>query len=267
VRDALVPAPPDWPAVRLRFERGGGGASIGELGGDDDVRSVGLPQGGHAMLDRARRTATLTSPQPLADDWLVHPALGFVASVFAGWMGRHCFHAGAFVVDGGAWAILGGHEAGKSSTLGWLAKCGHSIVTDDMLVLDGPKVFAGPRALDLRPATATMGAFDDRVATVRDGGRRRFATALTRPEYPLRGWFVMSWADEDGVAARRLGAGELLQALVDNMHPAGFADKAALFDLLDLPAFGVTRPKHLTSLPPTADELVRIATDTACSMR
>jgi hypothetical protein len=255
VRDALVPAPHTWPSVSVKFVRGAGDGAITD---DGDFATVGLPWGGEARLDRAARTAILANPQPVSDDFFLHPTLAYVASVFSGWMGRCRFHAGAFVGATGAWGVLGGHEAGKSSTLGWLARTGHPVLADDMLVLDGTTAFAGPRAIDFRPATAGLPAFQDGVKSVRGGQRSRYVTAPAGPEYPLRGWFVLSWGGEE-VATRTLGAGEHLRALVDNLHPVGSADETALFDLLRLPAYEVTRPRDLSTLAPTAAEMARIA--------
>jgi len=258
---ALIRAPSHWPAVRMRFEHGATGADIGAIDVDDDFARLELPAGGDALLDRSNATATLTSPAAVAPDWLVHPALAFVASVFAGWLGHCRLHAGAFVAGGGAWAVVGGHEAGKSSTLGWLATAGHPVLADDMLVLDGRTAFAGPQTIDLRREVAGLAPFAARGSTVRAGHRRRLAATCAPAECPLRGFFVLSWSDavNAAVSARRLPAVDLLGVLVDNLHPAGRADPQALFDLLDLPAYEVSRPQTLDSLPATADELVRVA--------
>jgi hypothetical protein len=267
VQEALVPAPGDWHEVRLRLERRESPACAQEVEEDGDVITVALPQGGRAVLDRRAGTVTLTSPRALEHDWLVHPALALVGSVFAGWLRRPAIHAGGFVAGDGAWAIVGGHESGKSSTLAWLASMGHGVLADDMLVLEGRAAFAGPRSIDLREATARLECFDGIGGQVRRGNRRRLAPNATHPTHPLRGWFVLRWHDSPHVTSRRLAAGEHLAALIENVHPLGSTDPRDLFDLLELPAFEVSRPRKLTSLPATADALAFIAGEAVIDAR
>jgi hypothetical protein len=262
VQAALVDAPADWPAVRLRLVRDAATATpLQAPDPDADVITLGLPPDGRAELDRHAATATLINPAPLEHDWLVHPALAFVASVFSAWLGRSAFHAGSFVVDGGAWGILGGHEAGKSSTLGWLAQAGHPILADDMLVLSGRTAFAGPRSIDLRQTTASLAAFDGVGGEVRGGNRRRLTAAYGCAECPLRGFFVLGWSDQDGgVGVRPVeSSSERLGGLIANVHQVGRICGTNVFDLIQLPMFAVTRPKDLSTLPATADAMVQAA--------
>lgn len=258
VHGALVQAPVHWPAVSVRLEQGPPNGSAGSPSPtDSDHVSLGLPDGGSAAFDRRAATATLRTPLPLTRGSLVHPALAYVGSVFSTWLGRSALHAGAFLNDGGAWAILGEHESGKSSTLAWLARAGHPILADDMVVLDGLTAFAGPRSIDLRPATAEMLNVNGSADAVREGLRHRLTPRQTAAEHALRGWFVLSWGDR--LEARRIPPGERLAALVQHLHPIQARGGPGLLDLLTLPAFEVSRPQDLKALPEAAATIVRIA--------
>ncbi|MFN2506155.1 MAG: hypothetical protein ABR540_18390 [Acidimicrobiales bacterium] len=121
----------------------------------DDGALVSLSAGaGRVRLDRAAGTACFMTADPVGDVTLLHPFLSPVAAIWARWQGWPALHGGAFVLDGGAWAILGERGSGKSSTLAWLAAQGLGIVADDLLVVNEGNVAAGPRCIDLRPDAA-----------------------------------------------------------------------------------------------------------------
>ncbi len=224
-----------------------------ELGPDGGV--IRVPGNGLAVLDRTNSTATLETPTPIDDDALVHPLLGYIATAFAGWLGRHAFHAGGVVSDGGLWALLGERGAGKSSTLGWLARAGHPIFADDLVVIDGGLACAGPRTIDLAPDMARHLGLDGLAPEVRGGFRRRLAVAEVEPELPLRGWIVLSWSEELEVV--RVGAGERLARLAAQMHPPlGPPDWDAILDLAQAPMLELRRPRRLSSLAEAGGALI-----------
>ena len=204
--------------------------------------------------------ATFTTPEPLADDQLVHPMLGYAASAFSGWLGRQVIHAGAVTVDGGAWALLGDRHAGKSTTLASLAHSGCPILVDDVLVLDGRTAFAGPRNIDLAPASvAHLGLAAD-GPTVRGGYRQRMALGAVEPEVPLRGFVVLSWGER--VEVRRVPGSERMARLIGQLHPVpGDADWRAVLDLATLPMLELRRPRRLDSLSDAGRALLAAAND------
>ena len=235
------------PAIRR-----GQGRSI-ELGPHSGV--IRVAGDGLAVLDRKNSTATLETPAPIDDDALVHPLLSYVGVAFAGWLGRHAFHAGGVVSDGGVWALLGERGAGKSSTLGWLARAGHPIFTDDLVVIDGGLACAGPRTIDLAPDMASHLGLDGLAREVRGGFRRRLAVGEVEPELPLRGWIVLSWSKEIEVV--RVGAGERLARLAAQMYPPqGPPDWNAILDLAEAPMLELRRPRRLSSLAEAGDALI-----------
>jgi hypothetical protein len=208
----LAPARPEWPRLRLESELAD--VTVAEEIVEPARAILRLKTGGRLTLDREAGLATYAVPRPLTDDELVHPFLAPAAAIVSHWAGRASFHAGAFVAGGGAWAVVGAREAGKSSTLAWLALHGHQIVADDVLVLDGGAVFAGPRAIDLREETATR--FDIGRALGIVGSRPRWRVTLPQlpPLVPFRGWTFLAWGEQ--TSTRRLGAAECLRRLIEN---------------------------------------------------
>ena len=88
----------------------------------------------------------------------------------------------ALAVDDRALGVVGTREAGKSSTLAWLALAGTEVLCDDLLVIDGRSTFTGPRSIDLREdAAERLGAGEAiGVTGARERGRLRLAPAGDR---------------------------------------------------------------------------------------
>lgn len=254
VRKALVRAPEHWPDVHLEQQIADPPKEPGAF--TPDWARIGLEGGGHVFADRRSRRVTFVSPQPVETDVLLHPALSFVGAVYSKWLGRQAIHAGAFVVDGEACALIGVSWGGKSSTLGWLAQAGSQILADDLVVIDDGAAFAGPRTLDLKPASARyLGHEGDRV---RGGGRRRLALDGVKAEMPLRFWIALSWGD--ALEARRIPPSERLGVLLEHLqlrlHGPG---SGALLDLAALPAFELRRPRQISSLPQAGAKILELA--------
>ena len=236
----LVAAQPGWPGLRLLCEVGDPPVPSESL--TDEQAVLRLKTGGRLTLDRREGVARYCVPRYLTDDDLVHPFLAPAAAVVSHWARRLSFHAGAFVADGGAWAVVGEREAGKSSTLAWLALNGHEILADDVLVLDGRSAFAGPRAIDLRAETADRLGIGAALRVV--GARERWRVTLPQmpPRIPFRGWMFLGWAEH--VEARALGAAECMRHLLANLTlRVDATNPAALLELATLPAWEVRRPR------------------------
>ncbi len=241
----LVAADPSWPHLELTTRVGSSEAEAETVTGDHAL--LKLRNGGEIRVDREAGRAEFVVPEPLGAADLVHPYLAPAAAVVARWVGRQAFHGGAFMVDGGVWALLGDREAGKSSTLAWLAAHGVPILCDDMLISADGLTFAGPRALDLREEPARRLGVGEYIGVV--GARERWRMVLPAlPErLPLAGFVYLAWSDE--LALGEVSPGERLARLfvhaglrLPPVHPE------ALLDLVALPAFELGRPHGWDSL-------------------
>jgi hypothetical protein len=259
LRTRLARAPSAWPELRVRrtvegaTPEGGEGPSrvherpaAGAVEMDESSARVELPNG-TATMRRDVREAWFRTSTALTTDELVHPLLGYAALAFSHWMGRDAFHAGVFLSDEGAWALIGERGSGKSSTLAWLAREGHQIVADDLLVLDGRTAFVGPRTIDLASASATHLGWNDGLENVRQGFRQRLTLDALAPEHRLSGWISLRWGDE--VSMVPVPAARRIPLLVEHGNqPMDAVDWPKLLSLASLPMFELSRPRRLESL-------------------
>jgi hypothetical protein len=257
--DLLVPVRHDAPAYGLRSEIGHAESPDEHV--DGDHARLRLRSGGEIVIDRLAGRAVFRVPHPIRADELVHPYLAPAAAVMGHWLERQSVHAGAFAVGGRAWGLVGEREAGKSSTLAWLALAGVEVLCDDMLVIDGRIAFAGPRSIDLRAdAAARLGAGRPIGMT---GARERWRLPLgaVPDECVLAGWVFLTWGDR--VDARPLSAVDRLARVVAQRAlrvPPARPD--ALLDLASLPAWELSRPRGWSSLAEAADRLLDLASTT-----
>jgi hypothetical protein len=250
---SLVAVPDSWPELELVRRTGDPGTGSETL--DDEQATLVLQSGGTVEIQRDPARAVFTTPRELGETEIVHPLLAPVAAVVARWMGRESLHAGAFVHDGGAWALVGDRESGKSSMLAWLALNGTEIVTDDVLVVDGKVAFAGPRSLDLREEPAARLAAGEHVGVVGSRDRWRLLLGPAQPQLPLRGWVLLGWGER--LEARRIAGGlripELMSHRALNVPPAR---PETLLELATLPAWELRRPRDWSSLDAAADRVL-----------
>jgi len=261
---ALTPIDePDWPALHVHCRVGPADAAPSAHLGDFSAR---LPLGGGDWLelDRDKRTATYLTSETVDADRLIHPRLAPAAAVMARWLGRDAFHAGAVLAGGGAWAVAGANEAGKSTLLASLAIGGMAVLTDDLLVVDRARIaYAGPRCIDLRrPVLLEDGPQRDRLRPVRDGSRERMDLPVAPAAAPLRGWLFLEWGTR--VQAQACPPHARLGRLLKQRRWATEAiDPRVLLDLAALPAWTLARPRgreHMRAVAELLWELTRAAT-------
>jgi hypothetical protein len=252
-RELLVDAPPDWPDLTLERRLVAAEPPERDSIGPEFAR-ITLQQG-WVELARADNRATFCLRTAITDSDLVHPYLAPAAAVAARWAGRESFHAGAVVVSGGAWGVLGDKETGKSSTLAWLALHGHDVLMDDLLVLDGGDALAGPRCIDLREGPAAQLGAGEPLGVVGLRERWRLTLGPVPPRVPLRGWVTLGWGDRVEVEPAR-SVDRLLALLplrsVRLVPPA----PDALVRLASLPVLQLRRPQVWESLPGAAEALL-----------
>jgi hypothetical protein len=123
-----------------------------------------------------------------------------------------------------------------------MAMAGVEVLSDDLVVLDGTEVFAGPRCVDLRADAARHLAIGRDLGVV--GRRERWRVDLGRcaAAVPLAGFLYLAWGTETSL--HRLDLPERLAGLLRNRAvqvPVG--DRAGLMELASLPALSWCRPK------------------------
>lgn len=215
---------------------------------------IALVTGGQLALDRREGTAIFHVPAPICPEALVHPYLVPAAAVFCSWAGWEAYHAGAFVVEGGAWAVVGDKEGGKSTTLAALAQLGFAVLSDDLLVLDNRTVLPGPRLVDLREASAIyMGLGHtgraQSVESAREGGRWRVRLAPA-PAAELAGWVFLRWGN--AVDVREIGLAERVRRVIR----LGPTRPEAVVSLASMPAYDFVRPRSFAALPGAVERLL-----------
>ncbi len=205
-RELLVEAPDAWPRLELVRVAPDGDRPLVEEVTADHAR-LWVPGGGWAELDRAASRARIRVPPGTTDGALVHPFLASVALAMSRWRGHEGFHGGGIVAGDGVWGVLGDKTAGKSTMLAWLSLQGVGIMSDDVLIIDGTTVLAGPRSVDLREEAAERLGAGEPMGKVGARDRWRVPLAPVTAELPLRGWITLAWGDDGlGRAVPRRGA-------------------------------------------------------------
>jgi hypothetical protein len=250
----LGPAHRDWPC--LRIERTLGRRELSQQFADDDAAEFRL-QGdvGSVRLDRSTLTAQFRVDSPIDDEAVVHPFLALSAAIASRWLGRDAFHAGAFMVNEGAWAILGEKGVGKSSTLGCLGLNGTTVVTDDVLVLDNGDALGGPSCVDLRPDAAVFLDAGEDLGVVGARERRRLLLPTPPDRVRLHGWVFPTWSDTIELVPIPLT--RRLPLLVANLALQQTPTNAARFlDYATLPCWEFRRPQRFDSLDESVGRLL-----------
>jgi len=249
--EALLDPLPGTPVIRINQARPSAPIEPRRLDENGIVVATGARD--RLLMQREPAVATLIAETAIGPDELVHPYLAVVASVFSWWAGGVSFHAGAFVLDGRAWALLGDRQGGKSTTLAWFHRMGIDVVADDLVVVDEGRALIGPRCIDIRPQTATF--LGDDVESVRGGDRYRLRLPPMVANPWLAGWVVAREGTSESIkpVPPRDRLGLLTANLSVRRPPVG---PGQLLDLASLPMWQWNRPLQLTSLRTSAATLV-----------
>ena len=223
-------------------------------------RTVLRPPSGGALAVEDGRTITV-------DEAGSHPGYLRISAVTMGFAaalhqrGALVLHAGAVAVAGGAVAFVGHRGAGKSTTTTAMARAGHPLFTDDVLVVPdvaAPLVAPGYAAVKLLDdaATALFGDADALPEVYAGAGKRSWApkTAPDAP-VPLRAVYVLGFGG--ALRAERLVARDAVLALLPHVYttvidratgglPAQLGLVAGLAGAV--PVFVLERPRDLAGL-------------------
>lgn len=260
-RSLLVPADPDWPAFHVRCEVHAPPWRDSDVVTDSDA-ALRLQTGGEIRMEREPGVVVFRLRRRLRELELIHPYLAPVAAVANYWFDRESFHAGAFMLNGAAWGVLGEREAGKSTLLASLALRGITVLSDDMLIIDGDVPFAAPRSIDLRPEAARHLGVGESLGVVGARERWRLHLAPLTGSAPLRGWIFLSWGDrvETSRVVPHLRVARLGAQRGVRLAPR---DPARLLDLAALPAWELRRPPDLGRLEVATDALLELLESSA----
>jgi hypothetical protein len=250
----LVPVPDGgrWATLHVTWRLGTSGRPDSHFIGQDRAEIL-LLDGEYVDVECARGTATFHAATPLTDLDLVHPYLATPAALVARSHGRLALHAGGLLVDGVAWALLGGKESGKTTMMAECAARGHSVLADDLVVVDGRTAFSGPRGLDLRRAAAARFDTGAALVAVRGGERWRLSLPPIPAEVPFGGCVVL--AESDRAAMTAVPLVERVGLLTPHLLVGHGAERQVL-DVLALPMWVLQRPKDWRQLSRSADLLV-----------
>jgi hypothetical protein len=235
-RDWMSVVAPDAPRIGVRVSAAASDASPSRL--TAVAADLRLRGGGRLRMRRDDELVEFCMPSPPAAADLLHPFLAPAAALTWQWRGEEALHAGAVAIDGHAVLLLGAREAGKSTTLRWLAEhAGLAVLSDDLAVIVGGRVLAGPRSLDLRDGTAA-GA----TVPVRSGERSRLTIDRAPGSLPLGAIVVLEWGAQ--IAVTTLAAADRLSLLAAaRSFPMVSPRGAALLELAAHPMVRVCRPR------------------------
>lgn len=245
--NVLSPAPAGAPQWTLRTRPLAPGEERDDVLGQDHAQFV--TYGGVLVdVDAHAHTIELAVPPEQPDDSIVHPFMAAACAVIAWWRGALVFHAGAVVVDGRAWGILGAKRAGKSTLIAELATAGVTVLADDVSFVEHGQMLCAPRFVDLRRGQAER--YPSAVALGRVGARSRWRMPLGPAPWsaPLAGWVVLDWGEEIELELIpvRDRFPELGVAYGLSEPPAS---PQALMDAAVLPMFRLRRPRDMDRMP------------------
>ena len=242
--------PADAPLLRVSAVVGP--ASDAPTYMDEQTADVALLGGGRMRARRGGEAVEFGMPELPSPADLLHPFLAPAAAITWRWLGEEALHAGVVQIGDIAVLLFGAKEAGKSTTLTWLAQHAETpVLSDDLAIVVGRRVFAGPRSIDLRAASWVP----PDLPSVRGGDRVRLALGPAPPSLPVGGSVFLEWGPRDALMtmppAARLGAlGR------QRMFARLATDEMALLDLAALPTFTLVRPRAIEGVESTARAII-----------
>jgi hypothetical protein len=176
-----------------------------------------------------------------------------VAAIIALWEGRAAIHSAAVSVDGErVWALLAQREGGKSTTAALAVEAGAQLFTDDMLIVEGVRCFAGPASVDLRPESARrLGG--EALGEIGERERWRKRVPATRLTAELAGFVELAWS-EGGVTIEELGLADRLRILDEHISMPAAGEQ--VLALAGLPMLRLSRPHDLDAAAASVAQLL-----------
>lgn len=233
--EGLCTLPDDSPELQVRVVR-----DFSDVSPADRVEVIDLLDDGRLALNADASLATYVVGEPPSAHEILHPWLAQAAINRSLALDRLVLHGGLLSTANGAVAVLGDREAGKSTLMAHAAMAGVEVLSDDVVVVDGPHVLTGPRCIDLREPAAARLLTDLRV--VRDGSRWRMALPPAPWRSVLSGVVVLRWGDRLEVTRLppRARLAELAPHLACAPTPRA---RARLLPAAEIPVTVIARPR------------------------
>jgi hypothetical protein len=171
------------------------------------------------------------------------------------WLDREALHAGAFLYADAAWIVLGHRGHGKSTTLGWLAKAGVTVIADDLVIHKNGLIFAGPRCVDLRQEAAEQLEAGRDLGVVGTRERWRLDLKPCPAETRLGGLIYLEWGPHSQIEP--LSPSDRLIRV--NQHRAldlPWPNPETLLELASYPTLSWQRPQGWESLGASVEGLL-----------
>ncbi len=219
---------------------------------DREMADVSLLGGGRMRARHGEDLVTFLLPERPTAAEMLHPFLAPAAAVMWQWRGHEALHAGAVQLGGIAVLLFGIKGAGKSTTLGWLAReAGLTVLSDDLAVIVDGEVLAGPRSVDLRSASWVPPG----MPAVRRGERVRMTLGPAPCSLPLGGSVLLEWAPRLETVA--VPPAERLSAYVSARSFGSLPpNTGTLLDLAALPMLVLRRRRELRSIEATGRAII-----------
>jgi hypothetical protein len=240
--------PSDAPRLEVRVTPATEGRTPSRV--SEREADLRMRNGGRIRARRGEDSVVFSLPGEPTDAELLHPYLAPAAALRWQWDGHEALHAGAIALGERAVLMIGAREAGKSTMLAWLSQVeGVTILADDLAVLNGDGVLAGPRSIDLRPGSSELEG-----EPVRGGTRVRVDLPPAPLSVPVVGSVVLRWGTTLGMEPvpprDRIG---MLSSERSYYRLDG--DPKAILGLAGKPMFTLTRPRETSSLLAAAKAL------------
>ncbi len=256
VRRGEVEAPDRWPASGI--------ASWPSP--EADV----LSWAGRAKLRVSASEITVDSANdPFARQCVVGPGLGVALHR----RGRLVLHGSAVDVGGTAVVLLGQKGAGKSTTAAALLDRGHSLLTDDLVVVlgdeDAPLCAPGPTQMKLWPASAEAFGLSDEVRPFLDGLQKGVWHGAEVASAPVPIARVCSLAWGERLELEPLQGAAAFGAVFEHAYAPRFLGTTASVPLVSacarlceiVPIARLMRPQRLEAVEPALEALLLGLTD------
>lgn len=221
---------------------------------------------GHMAVFKSSDLYVFSLATHVSDDELLHPWIVPAICHRASELGRIVLHGGVLACDGLAIAVIGDREAGKSTLMASAARARFAergngapaveVLADDLVVLDGDTVYAGPRCLDLRPSSAPM--FPDvQLHPSRNDSRFRVYLPQCSGHAKLAGFVMLSWGSD--LSIQQIPVVRRISLLADYMSVGRKRrDYDAVLELAAKPVWLLQRPKDPDLLGATLELLVNL---------